>query len=137
LSSPISLHRPNGQRFHLVRLPPYPRNAQRKRKNHSISIVGRARQRVRSSHLIGSASAHHHSALAKIPALGPSHSRSRLATRQELSRRGTVSASQWLITGWKGCSQHLSSSLIRERHFPERRLFEPNPPAPPLTRTLM
>src|SRR2546428_4770873 len=79
--TPLSLHRPNGQRFHLLRLPPYPRNAHLKRKKHSISIDGRARQRVRSSHLIGSAPARHHSALAKIPALGPSHSRSRLATR--------------------------------------------------------
>src|SRR5438067_12477169 len=49
--------------------------------------VPRKRQRVRSSPLIGSASARHHSLLAKVPALGPSHSRSRLATRQDLFRR--------------------------------------------------
>jgi len=109
LSPPVSLHRPNGQRFHLVRLPPYPRNAQLKRKQHSISIVGRARQRVRSSHLIGSASAHHHSALAKIPALGPSHSRSRLATRQDLFPRTPASVSlapklQRLIVGHSLCA---------------------------------
>ncbi len=83
-STPLPPHRPDRERFHLLRLSPDPRNAQLKRKKQSISIVGRARQRVRSSLLIVSASARHDSAFAKVPALGPRHSRSRLATREEL-----------------------------------------------------
>ena len=87
LSPQLSLHRPNHPSFHLRRRSQDPCNAQLKTKKHSISIVGRARQRVRSSHLIGSPSARHHSALAKVPALAPSHSRSRLATRQDIFSR--------------------------------------------------
>ena len=41
---------------------PHPRNAQLKRKKHSISIVGRARQRLPSSLLIENAPARHHPA---------------------------------------------------------------------------
>jgi hypothetical protein len=63
--------------------PPLSRPSQRqlKRKKHSISIVGRARQWVRPSHLIGSASARDDSASPHASTFGPSHSRSRLATR--------------------------------------------------------
>src|SRR5205823_5467863 len=83
------------------------------KKNHSISIVARARQRVRSSHLIGSASAHHHSALAKIPALGPSHSRSRLAT---------IKASDYsLLMPGRGKLGELPKS--QRSYFPGRTVF--------------
>ena len=87
-SSPLlPPHRPDGERFQFLCIFPYPRNAQLKRKKHSISIVGRARQRVHCSLLIGSASARHDSAFAKVPALGPKHSRSRPATRRGLAFR--------------------------------------------------
>jgi hypothetical protein len=75
-------HRPAGQRFHLLCLFPHPRDTQLKRKKHSSSIVGRARQRLPSSLLIGDAPARHHPAGPKSHVLGPRHLRSRLATYQ-------------------------------------------------------
>jgi len=120
-SPPLPPHHPDGERFQLLCLFPYPRNAQLKRKKHSISIVGRARQRVRSSLLIGSASARHHSAFAKVPALGPRHSRSRLATREELIPRmllGRFSILRHHFSRWKANSNKITRGIYWYRLIP-------------------